>query len=270
MKKLLLSLMIISTLFACRDNGGNGDGASGYTHNELAQEFVSSLNLDPEFSVSLVKSSTLKNNFIVIYDPYTDTYDAININNYDPAINNATDYYFDNSSANYFNLAYIPGYWAYDYQWTVVGYDYYGYAIYGYEYYDYWVPTRYQDIYSGMTFEKTASNPKDLAKVAALAEVATITKKAEYLSKELGLSLSRGKEVARLAANWKKSSLKGMTNAEQDSFATELLGFSITAGKKAVVSGDLQSLDQLIENAAKVNAITPEHASKLIGKFLSL
>jgi hypothetical protein len=79
--------------------------------------------------------------------------------------------------------------------------------------------------------------------------------------------------VARLSAHWSKASIKGMTSAEQDSFSTELLGFSITAGKKAAqaaVEGDASQLDSLIESAAAQNNITPEHASKVMTKVFGL
>ncbi len=268
MKKLLLTGFLMVTLVGCF--GGNGNGAPGYTHNELAEAFVQNLNLDQDFDVTLVKKSTLEANFIVIYDPYTDSYDAINIDNYDPAINNAADYYYDNSARYFYDLDVIPGHYETDYDYTIVGYDSDGNAIWGYEPTEEWVPTRYRDRHSGLVFEKTAATPKDLSKVAALKEVAEISKSAEFLSSEFGLSLDRGKEVARLAAHWKKASKKGMTAAEQDAFSTELLGFSITAGKKAVTSGDSSSIDQLVEQAAAANAITPEHATKLMGKIFGL
>ena len=270
-----LSGLILFTLVSCSsgDNGGNGNGADGYTHNELAEKFVQELNLDEEFDVTLAKKSTLEANFIVIYDPYTDSYDAINIDNYDPAIDNAADYYFDNSGRAFYDLDVIPGHYETDYTYTVVGYDADGYAIWGYEIYETWIPTRYRDRYSGFVFEKTNATPKDLAKVAALKEQAELDKSAKFLSKEFGLSLERSKEVARLTSHWKKASLKGMTDAEQDAFSTELLGFSITAGKKAAkraMEGDAASLQTLIESAAKTNGITPEHVSKLLNKTIGL
>jgi len=234
---------------------------------------VSNLNLDAEFNVTLAKASTLEKNFIVIYDPYTDSYDAININNYDPAINNANEYYFNNSGNGFFDLDVIPSHYEVDYDYNIIAYDSDGSSIWGWEAVESYVPTRYRDRHSGFVFEKTASTPKDLAKVAALKEVATLEKSAQFLSSEFGLSLNRGKEVARLAAHWKKSSMKGMTSNEQDAFSTELLGFSITAGKKAAkdsFSGDSSSLKQLVNDAALKNSISPEHASKLMTKVFGM
>ena len=273
MKNLITALsgLMLLTLVSC--SGGNGNGADGYSHNELAEKFVQELNLDEKFDVTLVKKSTLEANFIVIYDPYTDSYDAINIDNYEPSRDNAAEYYFANSGRAFYDLDVIPGHYETEYSYEVIGYDYDGYAIYGYVPYDVWIPTRYRDRYSGLVFEKTSATPKDLAKVAALKEQAQLDKSAQFLSKEFGLSLERSKEVARLTTHWKKASLKGMTDAEQDAFSTELLGFSITAGKKAAqraIEGDNASLQSLINSAAKTNGITPEHVSKLLTKTIGL
>ena len=64
-----------------------------------------------------------------------------------------------------------------------------------------------------------------------------------------------------------------MTNAEVDSFSTELLGFSLTQGLsayKASIEGDNSGLDALIKQSAAVNGITPEHASGLMTKVFGL
>jgi hypothetical protein len=279
MKKLLLTGLMTIAMIGC-NSGGSGSGSGGgtggyygYSHEELASLFVGNLNLDPEFSVTMVKTNTLEYDYIVIYDPYTDSYDAIDIGAYDPSYDNAADYYFDNSGNSFFNLNIIDGHYDSDLVYEFVGYDYYGYEMYDYVQYDTWIPTRYADPYSTYIFEKTASTPKDLAKVAALKEVAVLAKTAKHLSSSFGLSLDRGKEIARLTAHWKKSSIKGMTNAEQDTFSTELLGFSITAGKaaaKQATEGNLTGVQELVDQAAKANGITPEHATKLMTKVFGL
>jgi hypothetical protein len=64
-----------------------------------------------------------------------------------------------------------------------------------------------------------------------------------------------------------------MTDSELDSFSTELLGFSITAGKQAAqsyIEGNTNSLNSLINSAAKVNGVTPEHATKLMNNVLAV
>ena len=277
MKVLLLSSLLI--VFTACSGGGNGGGSpagptyGSLTHNQLAEAFVRELNLDADFGVTLVKSSTLQDDFIVIYDPYTDSYDAIDIQTYNPNYDVAADFYYANSARNYFDLAVIPGHYEVDYDYTIIGYDYYGDAIWGYEPYEVWVPTRYQDLYTGVTFEKTGASSKDLAKVVALKEVAEIQKSAEFISSEFGLSLDRSKEIAGLQAHWKKAAKKAMTNAEVDNFASELLGFSLTEGMSAYqasAEGDSSSLNALVERSANHNDITPEHANGLVTKVFGL
>lgn len=276
MKVLLLSSLM---LFLAGCNGGNGGGSPAgsvvgeLSHNELAARFVRELNLDAEFNVGLVKDSTLQRDFIVIYDPFTDSYDAIDLQTYNPNFDNAADFYFANSARNFFDLDVIPAHYESRYEYGIVGYDYDGFAIFGYFYQDYHVPTRYRDRQTGITFEKTTASAKDLAKVVALKEAAEIQKSAEFLSSEFGLSLSRGKELAGLKTHWKKASKKGMTASEVDAFSTELLGFSLTSGIAAYnvsVNGDDSQVETLINQAAEVNSITPEHASKLMTKVFGL
>ena len=252
---------------------GNGNGTPTLTHNELAEKFVQQLNLDADFSVTLAKKSTLQDNFIVIYDPNTESYDAINIDNYDPTIDNASEYYHNNASRGFFNLTKQPGYSYEDYEYEEVGRDANNNPIYGYVKKTKWVPTRYLDETSGFKFEKVSASSKDLAKITAIKEAAEIQKSAEFLSSEFGLSVQRGKEIASLKAHWKKASKKGMTDSEVDAFSTELLGFSISSGLKAYhdsLDGDSSTLESLVNQSASLNSISPEHASKLMTKVFGL
>ncbi len=251
MKKIIIGLCLGLTLFSCSDgeSGGNGDGNGDYTHNQLAERFIYQLNLDPEYEVSLIKSSTRTRNFIVVYDPFYGTYDAIDISGYSVDMD-PIDYY-NNPITAYYDLDIIPGY---D---TASGY----------------VNTYYRDRNADLSFEKTTATSKDLAKVAALTEGIKLSKTAEFLSSEYGLSLGRSMDIAKLTQSWKKASKKGMTDAELDSFSAELLGFSITAGKTAVgkaLEGDATGLEALVDQAAVKNSISPEHAKALMTKMFQL
>lgn len=271
MKNLLMGILMF-TVMACGDDGGNGGGAPGFNHKELASEFVTNLNLDAEFDVTLVKGSTRQKDFIVIYDPLTDSYDAVDIQNYDPALDNASDYYNQNSGNFYYDLDEIPGHTEVD---EVSGWleDADGDSYWGTWEESYYVKTAYRDRNSNMYFEKVAASSKDLVKMAAIKEAAKISKSAQFLSSKFGLSINRGQEIARLTSHWKKASKKAMTTAEVDSFSTELLGFSLSSGVSAYKSsmeGDSSSLSDLIKKSAAANGITPEHASKLMTKLFSL
>ncbi|MBD66358.1 MAG: hypothetical protein CME62_14200 [Halobacteriovoraceae bacterium] len=279
MKKVFLATVLSLTLVAC--NGGNGSGSTvtnpngttvEYSHNELAELFVNNLNLSAEFEVSLVKSSTLQYDFIVIYDATYGTYDAVNISSFTPGVDSAEEYYNNNSARFYYDLIKKPGHYEYYDEWVPETYDSFCDCYEGgyYEEKSRWIPTRYLDPYTNLLFEKTAASSKDLAKIAALKEVAQVEKSAKFLSSEFGLSLDRSKQLARLTAHWKKASKKGMTASEQDAFATEALGFSITQGIQAVQSADATSLNDLVEQAADTNGITPEHAGALMTKLFGM
>lgn len=260
MKKFLGSLLTLATLVSC--NGGSGSGTTSGpttgpttpsipTHNELAASFVQQLNLDAEFDVELVKSTTEQLDFIVIYDPLTESYDAIDIFSYDPNLDNAVDFYFDYIADNYFDLEFLPAF-------TENG-------VY--------FEDAYRDYDTGLIFEKTVASSKDLAKITAIKEALEIQKTAEFFSSEFGLSLNRGKEIAGLKAHWKKASKKGMTTSEVDNFSSELLGFSLTSGISAyskAMNGDTSSLDSLVKQSAVVNGISPEHATRLMTKVFGL
>ena len=276
MKLLLMSLMTL-TFVAC-SGGGNGDGSPAgalfpeLNHNELAETFVQELNLDAEFNVSLAKRSTLRNNFVVIYDPLTDSFDALNIDNYNPNLDSAAEYYFANSSRGFFDLDVLPAHYETQVR-TGYYYDAFGDYVYGSYTEEVYIPTRYRDRASGFTFEKVEASAKDLAKMVALQEAAQIQKSGEFLSSEFGLSLNRAKEIATLQAHWKKASKKGMTNAEVDAFSTELLGFSLSNGIDAYqdsIEGNSATLDSLVEQSAATNGITPEHATQLMTKVFGL
>lgn len=261
--------MMVLNFMAC-NGGGNGDGSPAgarfeeLNHNELVDVFVRELNMDIDFNVTVAQSSTFEENFVVIFDPTTDTFDAINLDNFNPNVNNAVDYYFDNLSRAFLDLDFIPE--RVEFRDTLLA--------------DGSIRTerivfreRYRDRNSGLVFEKIKTNTKDLAKIVALTEAAKVQKSAQFLSSSFGLSLERGKEIATLQAHWKKSSKKAMTNAEVDAFTTELLGFSLTTGidaYKAKLEGDASSLNTLLGQSAEVNNITPEHASQIMTKVFGL
>lgn len=68
--------------------------------------FVDNLNMDGDFNVSLVIPCSDRTGYVVIYDPLTDSFDAINIDSYDPQSQSgtATDYYYANSARSFFDL----------------------------------------------------------------------------------------------------------------------------------------------------------------------
>jgi hypothetical protein len=266
MKKILKhSLYAVAALVIAACGGGNGNGAPGYTHNELAALFVDQLNATGVYSVTLAKDSTLQYNYIVVYDADFNTYDAINISAYSPgqdiiAFMNA------NSGTSFYDLDLLPGH----------------YELEPYDYYDsycdcfindvreVYVPTRYRDRVSGLTFEKQSGNSKDLETYAAIAEENVVTNRAENVASKFGLSVDRSKEVVRLAMAWQKAGGKDLTAKDQDSFSKELLGFSITEAKSAAKNanaGDKKAMDVLVEEAALANGTSPENIRQIVDTY---
>ena len=84
--------VVMVALAACGGGGGSSSGGGGgggsttptYTHAELADEFIASLNLDAGYDVTLVKTYTDQDDYIVVYDHDTDTYDSYLIGDYVP------------------------------------------------------------------------------------------------------------------------------------------------------------------------------------------
>lgn len=212
---------------------GGGGGGTSLTY---AQRWVRSLNADDPFSTyTLVKDPTSQKGYIVVS---TGTeYRAVYMDGYlsSPYTNYAD--YFNNESI-----------WVYS-----SGNGYYK---------DFW----------GNLYETTQSSTKDLEKAAALVEELQADKVAETLANDYGLSEKRSLQVARLTMEWNKLSKKrSVTDADADAFSTQVLGFSLSDGIKAVrraeKEGKKDKLDALIERAAQTNGISPEHVNDLIEKF---
>ncbi|OFZ11394.1 MAG: hypothetical protein A2Z20_07670 [Bdellovibrionales bacterium RBG_16_40_8] len=237
MKKLLV-LATMSLLFtACGSSHNNGHY---YTHAELASLFVSELNLYGGYDVSLVKTYSDQTGYIVIYDYDFHEYNAIYVNSYLPGVDDPA-YYLTHYGDAYYNL--IP-----------IGYN------------------DYYDVYTGLIFEKVQSTPKDLEKYAALAEQKMVNKRADRVAAQFGLSVERSKEVVRLAVAWQKDGGKSLPDKVQDSYAKDLLGFTITDAKNAVTekeAGNAKPLNELIKTAADQNDQTPEMLQQIISKYFS-
>lgn len=284
MKTLLMSLLTLSALVSCHEGSessvsskslkaSTSKSISGLTRNELAATFVEQLNLDAEFKVDLVKDTTLDSSFIIIHNPLTDTYDAIDTLGFNPNLDSAEEFYLENSTASYSDLEVIPGSYITEYESEIIDYDEFGEAVYANIAVEKYVATTYQHAASGTIFKKSQASTADTVKMFALKEAAEIYQSAEFLSTQLGLSLSRGKQLAELKVNWEKASKNRVSSSKVDTFSTELLGFSLSSSVDALnqaSSGDASSLDALAERSASVNEITSEHATKLITKVFGL
>ena len=235
----VLGLGVAMVLSACGGGGGGGGtvstGGVSYTHDQLAAAFVDRAYGDAGIDADLVKSNTLQYNYIVVYDYDYKSYDAYYIGGYVVG-QNVSDFIYAHNDQNYYDLDSIGG-------------------------------GLYQDYYSGVTFEETASSSKDLQKVAALKQELSVQKSAKKLKAQFGLSDDRSREVARLAVQLANTDKKSMTNADYDGFSKELLGTTI--GKfqnamKAAKEGNAADMNSIIDNAAKVNGVGPEHMNEIM------
>lgn len=126
----------------------------------------------------------------------------------------------------------------------------------------------------GYVFEQGAPYLKDLETMGAQMEAGQAEKVGEFISSNFGLSQGRAKKVARLLGNWSSlSKSRAMTPQDLRDFSTEVIGVDLRllhhAYEKSAQSGDTKLLDKLIEQAAKHNEISPEHARQIMGQLLN-
>lgn len=237
LKTTVLALGAAVLVAACGGGGSGGTSTGGvyYTHEQLAAEFVDRAWGDAGLDLSLAKATTLQYNYIVVYDYDYDTYDAYYIGGWAPGMN-VGNFINANESRNYYDLDYLGG-------------------------------NQYQDWYTGLVFEEGAPSSKDLAKVTAFKQEIRIQKSAKKIAADFGLSEQRSREVAKLAVQLADAPKSSMTTQDYDNFSKELLGSSITQFQSAMkksAEGDSAALSNLLDKAAQVNGVGPEHMGKIV------
>ncbi|OFZ77159.1 MAG: hypothetical protein A2451_16505 [Bdellovibrionales bacterium RIFOXYC2_FULL_39_8] len=112
-----------------------------------------------------------------------------------------------------------------------------------------------------------------MEKIGGIEEELKVSKMSEYLTAEFGLSEKRSTDIARLTSEWSQlSKTRSMTDADANSFAVEIFGTGIDTlknGFQKSIEGDKTDLDKLIEQAAEINEISPEHMNKIVSKILA-
>ncbi len=116
---------------------------------------------------------------------------------------------------------------------------------------------------SGMTMDSKTQN--------AILEKYLINSMKEQLQTHYGLKEDRSLKIARLANQMiKVSGERQLSAKETNLFAQEVIGSDLVKMKEAYeksMKGQSEELNQLIEKAAEVNGITPEHTSKIMSKL---
>lgn len=231
--KALLALAIVTSLVACGGGGGStSTGGVYFTHAQLAQEFVRRVNIDLGWDVELVKTNTLKYDYIVVYDWDYGTYDAYYIGTYNPG-ENLGSYVNWNKNKFYYDLIPESG-------------------------------NTYYDWYTGTRFEKAGASSKNLTVVKAFKQDLAIVKAAEKVRAKYGLSEEKSLDVARFAYNIQAKPAGTYKNSDFDKFAKELTGSTITDFQNDFKSGNLISLTERIQKAAETTGMGPENMSTLI------
>ncbi|RLA62831.1 MAG: hypothetical protein DRQ89_08475 [Epsilonproteobacteria bacterium] len=233
MKKLAVIIASVSTIFLVGCFGGGG----GYTPTkyDYAISFVDNLTFNPAAfgNFWLEKTYTYQGGGWIVVEA-------------DDGFDYAIDIY-----------SYVGDYYAYDLDY----FDDYAVDVWG-------VGGGYWEDINGNLYEEGTGSEKDLEKVAAQMEKLQVEAVGEGIALKFGLSVERGQKMARIAKNWKKASkTRSMTDRDADALAKELFGFDLNEGMKAIKefkNGDGESLTQLIEKAAEVNGVTPEHLNQLL------
>ena len=232
--RTVLASAAVATLVACGGGGGSvSTGGTYYTHDQLAQEFVRRVNSDVSgFNLTLVKSTTLQYDYIVVYDQDYGTYDAYYIGNYNVGEN----------LANYLN--------------NYESYFYYDLVPQG--------DGTYWDPITGTLFQKNTASSKNLAKMKSVKEELSIKKSADSLVATYGLSAEKAEDAARFAFKM-KAAPKGTYNVKDyDAFAKELTGSTITDFQTDFKANNVTSLTKRIDTAAQVTGMGTEGVNKLL------
>ncbi|MGZ3772236.1 MAG: hypothetical protein ACXVCY_00080 [Pseudobdellovibrionaceae bacterium] len=228
------ALVLSLALGAC--GGGSGSTSTGgvyYTHDQLAAEFVRRVNTDVYgYNLTLVKSTTNKFDYMVVYDNYYKTYDAYYIGQYHVG-NNLNNYINSYKYMFYYNLTPQSG-------------------------------NTYWDPVSGLIFEKSQPSSKNLATIKALQQELAIKGAADNLRLQYGMSEEKALDTARFAYKI-KTSAPGTYNAKDfNAFTKELTGSTITEFQQDVKSGNISSLNDRINKAAEMTGMGSEGVNKLI------
>lgn len=237
--RIILSAALMSTLFGLSACGGGGSGGGSasfdeeahYAKAKLADEFVRRAYGDADLDLRVVNAYSLKDGFVVVSNRKSKDIEAYYLG----------DYKFGQDVGAYLASSNVPVYRGL-------------------------VQTRnsFRDPVSGIVFKETSASTKDLGKLAALKQSAKIKYAADKIQAEFGLSESRSFAVAKLAVY---SNSKTMSDKQIEGLSTFLTGASVKETARALRSareGDSSVYHQLVEKAAVINGVGPEHMNQIL------
>ncbi|MEK6623712.1 MAG: hypothetical protein AABY86_02005 [Bdellovibrionota bacterium] len=112
----------------------------------------------------------------------------------------------------------------------------------------------------------------DLEMMAGLAEKQEIVALSDNIMAKFGLGETRSLELAKFATQWQRlATTRQMSAGDRNAFEMKVLGTTIFGLEKAYkksIEGEPADLNRLIESAARLNGISPEHVSKILNELL--
>lgn len=119
---------------------------------------------------------------------------------------------------------------------------------------------------SGIVFQTTSAMPKNLSRMKALQEEATVRIGADDLILKYGLSQDKALDLARFSFRLRKKPPGTYRTSDFDSFAKEFVGSSITDFQTDFRERNALSLAQRIQKASQLTGISPEGMNAIIGE----
>ncbi len=117
-------------------------------------------------------------------------------------------------------------------------------------------------------FSEEVTSLKDLETMGAKIEISSIKDLSNKLVADYGLSTDRAEEVAKSLQTYNKlTSKRSLTAQEKNNFSKELLGVDYSKAFNAILSGDQEDLNSLLDKAAEKNGTSPEQVSAIINEL---
>ncbi len=243
--KVVWTTLLLLLVSGCNGGkeGNTSVGGIHFTHEELAHDFVDSVNryLGHEFDLELVKVETEKHSYIVVFNNFTEEYEAYWLYEYNPG-ESIDEYLNKNRSRFYYDLERNgDSYWKWKFDHLTRE----------------WVKIR---------FAKAQETTKDLTLINALHEKLTIDNLSKKLQLQLSMSAERSHKWAE--AMYFVNQTDSITPEQVDNISNELLGFKVTDLNKAFQNSDTQTIHDKIKRAGELNdGMSPEQVNSILSSL---
>ena len=142
-----------------------------------------------------------------------------------------------------------------------------------------WLPflptlTRFdrRNLHKKYPFSMNSVAEKDLESIGATNEMEQFENMKAVVAERFGLSQQRTEEVSRILFSLEKIKTKrAISKNDWDMATKKVFGFDYDSGKKALekhIQGSSESRDKLVDHAAELNDVTPEHIKEILSEYL--